>query len=282
MGKRACFIILVLAAFAAGCDQPKPKCVAAHGKFAATFKLVSGDGPCAELTSGVLNVQSYNDPKSDSDRMLDPNKPTLAIETQETTDVIASGRETDPDAKPFAFGAFDEPDPDDEGFCTVRSLSRAVLRADATDAVPEMMIDECTTEPAQPVMPAIDISYRWRNVRIVVTPKAIGTKLEADLEYTIDDCTAEYEVAAVWPVVNCGSPVEGGEDDPPDAGSEEEPAGSDEDAGVDAADSGCPPVEEPEPTPELEADDDLCETQEAIPDFPVTCDPTLLMCVLDD
>jgi hypothetical protein len=285
MGKRAFVgaILLALAAFAAGCDQPKPKCAAAHGNFAATFKLVSGDGPCAELESGILNVQSYNDPKSDSDPVLDPNKPTLAIQTQETTDVLWSGRETDPDEKPFAFGAFDKPDPDDEGFCTVRSLSLAVLRADATEAVPEMMIDECTIEPAQPAMDAIDISYKWRNVRVVMTPRAIGTKFEADLEYTVDGCTAEYEVAAVWPLVECGSPVEGGEDEPlPDAGEEEEPAASDEDAGVDAVDSGCPPAEEPEPMPELEADDELCESQTMIPDFPVTCDPALLMCVLDD
>jgi hypothetical protein len=284
MGKRASFLLLVLAAFAAGCDQPKPKCTAAHGQFAATFKLVSGEGPCAELSSGIINVQPYNEPKSDSDRRLDQNKAAIAIEMQEATDVVLSGRELDPDVKTYAFGRFDEPDPDDDGICTVRSLSRAALRADATEAVPEMMIDECTTEPAQPAMDAIDNGYRWRNVRIVVTPKAIGTKLEADLEYRIGDCTAEYEVAAVWPVVLCGSPVEGGEDEPPDAGDEEEePAPSDEDGGVDAVDSGCPPAEpEPEPMPELEADDELCEDQNMIPDFPVTCDPALLMCVLDD
>jgi hypothetical protein len=34
--------------------------------------------------------------------------------------------------------------------------------------------------------------------------------------------------------------------------------------------------------PELEADDELCKTQQQIPDFPVTCDPAFLMCVLDD
>ena len=273
--------VLALGGFAAGCDQPKPKCAAAHGNFAATFTLVSGDGPCAELTSGVLNVQSYNDPKSESDRVLDPNKPTLAIQTQETTDVLWSGREVDPDEHTFAFGAFDEPEPNGEGLCTVRSLSRAVLRAPATEEVPEMMIDECTTEPAQPAQPAIDIGYRWSNIRIVMTPAAIGTKLEADLEYTVDGCTAEYRVAAVWPLVECGSPVEGG-DEPADAGMEEEPAEGDEDGGVDPVDSGCPIVEEEPPPPELEADDSLCETQQAIPDFPVTCDPVLLMCVLDD
>jgi hypothetical protein len=40
-------------------------------------------------------------------------------------------------------------------------------------------------------------------------------------------------------------------------------------------------MEEPEPPPpELEADDEVCATQQAIPDFPVRCDPATLMCVL--
>jgi len=293
MGNRDAFVFaqVTLAPLAVGCDQPEPKCAAAHGNFAATFTLVSGAGACAELTSGVLNIQSYNDSKSDSDPVLDPDKPTLAIQTQETTDVLWSGRPVDADGRPFAFGAFDDPDPDDEGFCTVRSLSRAVLRADATEAMPEMMIDECTTQPAQPAQPAIDISYRWTNVRVVMTPAAIGTRLEADLEYTVGDCTAEYRVAAVWPVVECGSPVEGGEE-PADAGMSDPPPGGDEDGGADGdedagaepapADSGCPVVEEEPPPPELEADDEICETQGAIPDVDVRCDPAILMCVLDD
>ncbi len=287
MARRALIAVTAgaLTTFAFGCDQPKPKCAAAHGNFAATFELVSGEGVCAELTSGVLNIQSYNDPRSDSDRVLDPNKPTLAIQTQETTDVLWSGRPVDAEARPFAFGAFDAPDPDGDGFCTVSSLSRAVLRAEATEAVPEMMIDACTTEPAQPAQPAIDISYRWRNVRIVMTPSAIGTRLEADLEYTVGDCTAKYTVAAVWPAIDCSAPVEGGEE-PADAGSGEPPA--DEDAGVapDAGaapeDSGCPPAPDEPPPAELEADDEICESQGAIPDFHVTCDPTILMCVLDE
>jgi hypothetical protein len=268
----------LLGLFALACDQPKPKCTAAHGPFAATFTLVSGEGACAELSSGVLNVQSYNDQTSKSDKRLDPNKPTLAIQAQEVTDVLSTGRETD--GKPFAFGAFDDSEPDGDGICTVSTLSKAVLTAAATDEVPEMMIDECTTEPVMPAQPAIDVSYKWSNVRVVVTPVAIGTKLEADLQYTVDGCTAKYKVAAVWPVVECGSPVEGGDepsDEPSDA-----PAVDDEDAGADPSDADCP-VEEPEPpAPELEADDEICETQGAIPDFPVRCDPDLLMCVLKD
>jgi hypothetical protein len=266
---------LLVAALALGCDQPKPKCTAAHGSFAATFRLVSGEGACAELTTGVLNVQSYNDSKSDG--TLDPDKPTLAIQSQEATDVVGSGRETDPDVEPFAFGAFDRSEPDEDGICSVSSLSEAVLRAPATEEVPEMMVDECTLEPAQPAQEAIDIRYEWSNVRVVVTPSAIGTKLEADLEYTVGDCTAVYRVAAVWPIVECGSPVEGGEEQ-----ELPEPPPDDEDAGVVPENPDCP-VQEPEPPPaELEADDEICKTQGAIPDFPVRCDAATLMCVLED
>jgi len=268
----------LLSVFALACDQPKPKCTSAHGRFAATFTLVSGDGACAELSSGVLNVQSYNDSTSKSDPRLDPNKPTLAIQAEDVTDILSTGRETD--GKPFAFGAFDDSEPDGEGFCTVSSLSKAVLTAAATDEVPEMMIDECTTEPAMPAQTAIDVSYKWSNVRIVVTPAAIGTKLEADLQYTVDGCSAKYKVAAVWPVVECGSPVEGS-DEPSDEPMDE-PAADDEDAGAEPSDAGCPEEVPEPPAPELEADDEICETQGAIPDFPVRCDPSVLMCVLED
>ena len=268
----------LLCSLAQACDQPEPKCTAAHGSFAATYKLVSGDGACAELKSGVLNVQSYNDPISESDRNLDRDKPTLAIQAQEVTDVLSTGRETE-GGKPFAFGAFASPEPDGSGVCTVPSLSKAVLEAPATEAVPEMMIDECTTEPAQPAHDAIDVSYKWSNVRLVVTPKAIGTKLEADLTYTVGDCSAKYKVAAVWPLVECGSPVEGS-DEPAEEPSPPPPA-DDEDAGTDAP-ADCPEEEPEPPAPELEADDDICESQAAIPDFPVRCDRDLLVCVLDD
>ena len=199
------------------------------------------------LTSGVLNVQSYNEPQSGSSGVLDPNKPTLAIQTQDVTDALSTGREVDADGAPFAFGAFEGAEPDDDGICSIGSLSEAVLRAPATEDVPEMMIDECTTEPAMPAQPAIDVSYKWTNVRVVVTPSAIGTKLEADLEYTVDGCTATYRVAAVWPVVECGTPVESSGELP-----EEEPPAEDEDAGIDPSGPDCPMEEAEPPPPELD------------------------------
>ncbi|MDH5673877.1 MAG: hypothetical protein OEZ06_17095 [Myxococcales bacterium] len=265
--------LLLMLATGTACDQPKPKCTAAHGNFAATFTLVKGEGVCAELSSGVLNVQSYNESKNGPNSVLDQNKPTIAIQSQDTTDVLWSGRETDPDEKTYAFGGFDAPDPDGDGICHAKSLSTAVLKAAATEEVPPMMVDECTFDPGQPAQEPIDIRYDWSNVRVVVTPSAIGTKLEADLEYSVGDCTATYKVAAVWPLVECGSPVEGSGDEPapmddPDA-----------DAGVDP---NCPVEEAEPPPPELEADDSICESQGVIPDFPVHCDPGLLMCVLDD
>jgi hypothetical protein len=270
----------LLCALGLACDQPKPKCTSAHGNFAATYTLVSGDGACAELTSGVLNVQSYNDQTSESDKRLDPNKPTLAIQAQEATDILSTGRESD--GKPYAFGAFDGSEPNGKGVCTVSSLSKAVLQAPATDEVPEMMVDECTTEPAMPAQPAVDIGYKWSNVRVVVTPDAIGTKLEADLTYTVDGCSAKYKVAAVWPAIECGSPVEGGNepDDSPPADDEDDDAGTD--PATDPGDAGCPVVVPEPPPPELEADDDICETQGAIPDLALSCDPSILRCVLDE
>lgn len=251
----------------AGCEQPEPKCVTAHGNFATTFELVSqaGDGTCGELTSGVLNVQSYNETLADSMGMLDPDKPLMAIQDQNATNLIWDGRETNPSDTAFAIGAFDSPEPDGDGYCSAASLSPARIRASATEEVPGGMIDECTLDPGMPALPAVDMAYKWSNIRVLVTPSAIGTKFTADLEYSEGDCVATYKVAAVWPIVEC---AEVDEDAP-------EPAAGDPVA------EGCP---EPDPAPPAmrapTAEEDYCLTQGAIPDLPVVCNPDLLMCVL--
>ena len=90
-------------------------------------------------------------------------------------------------------------------------------------------------------------------MRIYVTALAQGTQLAGDFTYTVDDCTASYRVRALYPMVSCATQ--------PD------------DAGVVHADPTlCDPNAEPDAMRPVGS--------EFLPNESVTCDPTLLLCVL--
>jgi hypothetical protein len=57
--------------------------------------------------------------------------------------------------------------------------------------------------PEVPDIPAQSVKYEWTNVRAYVTAESGGTQVQAHLKYTEDGCTAEYEVTAMWPAINC-------------------------------------------------------------------------------
>lgn len=263
----------VLSLGAMGCDQPAPKCGVARGMFAATYTLVSGEGECAMLHGDLLGVQAYNARTSASDDRPDYDKTSVAIQPQALTDLLgASAGLADPneDDLPYALGRFAHSSPK-SSYCDVPELSVARLRL---PEIAEQEVDACTTLPVQP---AVDISYEWSNVRVLVTPANYGTRFEADLTYTNGDCTATYKVAAIYPVVSCDAapvPEEPEATDPEET--DEEPM--------------CPA--EPEPVTPI-PDDGLCAAVPDVaaghpigsgisPDFAVRCDPDLLLCVLKD
>lgn len=237
------------------CEQPAPRCNVAHGAFWAQYTLVSGEGPCAELTGEQLDVQSYYAPRSATDKRPDYDAVSIAIQPSRITAALANAAdlaEPDPEDVLYGIGRLGTSRPDAEGFCRAEKLSAATLRL---PAVPAHAIDECTTAPEAP---AYDIKYEFSRVRIYYTPAAIGTQLAADLTYTQDDCVARYRVSAVYPMVPCAAASE-----PVD----------------DAADGGaaCP---SPDPETAPMPDDMLCENAGINPDFALSCDATDLMCVL--
>jgi hypothetical protein len=129
-----------------------------------------------------------------------------------------------------------------------------------------------------PAQPPLDIKYEFSNVQVYVSASDYGTQLAADLTYTHDGCSAKYRVRAVYPAVPCGVSADPGGTADDDAGAPEE----------EADDAQCPPQPE---TGEQLPDDSLCA---ALPDYAsgsymgsglnpdvaVSCDPTLLLCVL--
>jgi hypothetical protein len=306
-----------IAALAAACavsvapascsPEPAPKCAAARGAFAATYTLTSGTGDCSTLVGEILNVQSYNPPHSPTDQTPNYDIASIAIEPSAITNALAGGG-MDPNAAdlPYGIGTFSSSEPGSDGFCVAPSLSLAHLVLPSVDAMP----NAC---PPAAAMPAVDMQYAFANVRVYSTAAALGTELSADLTYTTTDpsgatCTAVYHVRGVYPAVSCGgSPPATGDDSgstgddsaAQDSGGDDasSPSGDDagaaaDDAGDDAsAESDCAAPAPAAPSGPMVPDITLCSpypnpsaglaTGSGLdPDYAISCDPNLLLCVL--
>jgi hypothetical protein len=276
-------------------DQPKPKCSASRGDFAAVYTLVSGTGDCSMLTGDVLSVQAYNPPQSSSDQNPNYDKATIAIQPSAITGLLG-GLATDPNADdhPYGIGDFSTSTPGDDGFCVAPTLAPAKLRLPAVPA-------DATMCPPVDAMPAVDVTYAFTNVRVYNTANAQGNELSADLAYTTIDasgmtCFATYHVRGLYPAFPCGVDIPAAGDDgggaeaaaPTDDGATAEAGG--DDAGGDAGpaadeagaasdcDAGAPA---PPAAPQMPSNDLCTAAGTGInPDFAVACDPNLLMCVL--
>jgi hypothetical protein len=253
-----------------GCDQPEPTCSVARGAFAAKYTLIEGEGDCTGLTGELLGVQAYASRTSKSDPYPDYRNASIGIEPLALNGMLGGAAglvEPNADDKPFGLGKFSSATPED-GLCKVPSLTTSRVRL---PVIPAHDVDECTTAPEQP---EVDVSYVFENVKVLVSAANYGTKLEADLTYTLNGCVAKYKVAAIYPAVNCDAQVY------PEA----EPITYSEEDGS----AICPaPVEMPEPLPTdamcasvANLDAGLLYGSGISPDFAVRCDPTLLHCVL--
>jgi hypothetical protein len=82
-------------------------------------------------------------------------------------------------------------------------------------AIPAVAPDP-TADPPDPgsdAVPAESVKYEWTNVKVYVTAAAQGTQFSGHLKYTDDTCTAQYNVAGVWPAIPCNNVVDDGVDD---------------------------------------------------------------------
>ncbi|HEX5658729.1 MAG TPA: hypothetical protein VFX59_16130 [Polyangiales bacterium] len=300
--------LVVLTAGLVACDQPSPKCNIARGLFSARYTLVpgsvTGTGTCGELLGEELWVAAYNQRKPGSTNP-DPDHIQVGIISTTTQDIKSraecSGVASTASETPYALGSFASSKPDSDDFCHVPTLTPSqvtVAEAEAADC------DPC--QPTFPTEPAHDVRYEWSNVRVFVTAGANGTQFAADLKRSIDGCSAQFKVTALYPSVSCaGYPVvdmnpatgddAGLEDGGPvaDAGLGGMDAEVDTDATIGEEDAGefvpgpdCPAPPPPNPIP----DETLCSQDAPItggpsgtninPEFMVQCDQQQLRCVL--
>lgn len=156
----------------------------------------------------------------------------------------------------YSKGTFASAEPDEGDFCS-GTLPAADGEAQQFKGFLEVPAspDDNPDYAGQGALPARDIKYEWKDPKFYVTAAAPGTQFSADLRYTENGCTVDYEVVAMWPAIYCGGYDEDGN-----------PTFADPD---DTACDPCPPPGAP-------------YGSGISPDFPTKCDPDLFYCVLKD
>lgn len=241
-----------------GCDQPKPKCAAARTgqdpttRFIARYKQTGGPASCADLKGEKLGFSTYNAPGKEGKPNLDISSIAIQAESLGTIQADAKGAgvgDKDPTHTPYSLGFFTTAEPEGD-FCTVPSLTVATQSVGEIPADPEAKTD---------AVPATSVSYAWSNIKLYVTPSALGTQFTGDLVRTQDGVACNYSVLGMYPYVECGK------EDPKD------PKKTIPDD-LDGVARACAP----------EADEDAGRaTGSGInPEFPTRCDPDLLVCFL--
>lgn len=269
-----------------GCSQPATECQVALAStgygFAARFKLKSNpSAECAPLVvpGDIVGLEFYHPATADG-TTYDATKTTIAVQADSLGNedsaradqaylaaLLGLGGCTanedgtnnscmDNDAKHtiYAMGEFGSVTPDGKDICTAKMDVAAAAERHYPE-LPEIPPDpEDPEDPGMPAQPAKTVRYEWSNFDVFVTAAAPGTQFKADLKYTVDACTFEYQVVGLWPGVYCYDEAEDGSLVPNDAW--------------------CHPCADPENGIEYGSG--------ISPDIRTMCDPDLLLCVLKD
>ncbi len=237
-------------ALALGCEQPQVLCQSGRGPFAVKYNLLEGTGSCSEMPGDTIGLHTYY--HLGSDRLPDYRKPILAAKPEALASMVIyaedrAAADPEPAHLPYSLGDFDTAEPDGEGFCAVSDLSAA--EENLLD-IPEIPDDPATPDDdeSQPAQAAIHAKYEWTDFKVLVTAAYPGTQFLGTLTYSENGCTARYEAWGVAFTASC------------------------DDGNGQPNEDLCSPVAIPEKG--------IMYGSGISPDFPVTCDPDLLICVL--
>jgi hypothetical protein len=208
---------------AASCsDQPRIKCTAGHGPFAAVYTPKGGADPCG-IPGELIGVEAYNYPLPDNAN-LDPNRGSLGMQPLDLAAAIAEHAEFMTDDKnpahiPHALGDWGSAEPGGDNFCAVPNPTDIEQDLGYVPKGPDLPDGGA----GRAAIPALSLKYHWTNVRFYNTPASPGTQLIADLSYTAtrgladggagSPCTAEYKVVGLWPWFDCSADVGDGIDE---------------------------------------------------------------------
>lgn len=264
------------------CSQASVQCQVGHAgsglPYAAKYYAVGTPGATCASKGDQIGFETYH-PKGGGDNGEQPDfsvPSNVAFQNDSLGGMIAGrkGRGLDPEGvgsqdpssgahiapkrAPYASGKFTTVEPVDD-FCVVTDLVPAEQDFTSAEAVPPDPMDPM--DPGLDALPASTMKYEWSDVKVYVTAASLGTQFAGHLKYTQDTCSAEYNVAGVWPAVSCGV-----------------------DKDVDDGMGGMMKITVPQESLCCPSADPLGGriTGSGInPDFPLKCDPDLLLCVLD-
>lgn len=220
-----------------GCEnvpQPKIGCTIGQGAFAVKYTAKASQtlpNVCTANKGETISVRDYTD----------SGKNYIAIRS------AFLGADAPSTVNPYSFGEYPF-ESNEESFCVAGAMTPTTLQ------VPASTLADGGTKPA------VDRQYEWSNVRFLVTPRAPGTQMAADLKFTdnVAGCSMEYDVVGMWPSIDCSKVDPATKLKVPD--NTKCATVADADAGVKVACGGAGCVS---------------------PDFRIHCDPDLFLCVLD-
>ena len=197
--------------------QPKPQCKAQTGEYAARYTVDKMSGACTDkiITGETLSVQYYS-PKRDSAS----DRPKLAIVATRVAEATALGGEHGVDVKVApdystpqggpstgSLGPFSSVFPNDKDICVIKTMETSSAQVAAIDK-------DSMADPPFEGADAVDLSYGWSNLNMLVTPTSNAVYFGADLELKDGDCTVNYKVTAISPVVGCEETMDTTDIDP--------------------------------------------------------------------
>jgi len=194
--------VSVLAMWGTACEQPSIDCRALHsGPYAAKYTLISGGMECSGLKGEPIGLQSYYPARADK-KNVDLTQSFLVIRPTTLGNLeIEAGdwgdEATVTKAELDAKGSFAVVEPNDNDVCMVPTFSASEVDL---KEIPANMDDP---ENPYPGLPATNVKYEWKDVRLLVSAGAPGNLMEGELTYTENGCTATYSVIALWPTVGC-------------------------------------------------------------------------------
>jgi hypothetical protein len=201
-------LALLLGAAGLSCndDQPAPFCTISRALYAARY-VPDGQptGMCAgyvPLKGEKLGGQAYL-----PDPMKAGDKYSLAIQSPVLGQRVVEGEranpkvlDPDPNHKPYSLGQFTADRPDGNNICSAPTLSDAEFNGGAL-----LLPGNPTAMPPVPpeTLPPIAVKYHWSDFKSLVSATNIGLVWGANLEHTLNGCTAKYSVVAIAPPVDC-------------------------------------------------------------------------------
>ncbi len=183
--------VLALMLGAAGCtfSNSAPECRVAP-TYVARYTALSQSASClpADLINGeLLGATGWSS---------DAGVWTVALRPQSVAEAYASGRRDSEDlAGSRTISTGDSPSVALGGQCTVSNMSSAV------QSYPQ--VTRTLGDGGSETLPAWSIAYDWSEVVFAGTPSANGAVFTATLRRTSNNCSANYAVAGISPVVPC-------------------------------------------------------------------------------